>query len=224
VDFKVTKLAILALSVVVLACGEINTPVESVSNPTSPDSGIDNARPAGPRSAGRIVFGSSTARPKIAATADWSGVQAYDTDESSIAFGEGGELAATFNAYGTDATVRVDAVRFVVQPNSIGGIEPAWGDVHRIEMSAQSGQRLEDILIGFQPSGMTFSPAATLNIRGSGHINPKDLVMYHISDDGEVTLPSFWVKASGSHWAIVIGVPGFSEYSMDEEGQEGDEG
>ena len=82
---------------------------------------------------------------------------------------------------------------------------------------------MEAIHVAFEPSDMTFSPVARLTIHGVGPIDVENLVVYHISDDGEVGEPPFTVTVDGGEWEITVEVPGFSEYTWEDEEADEDE-
>lgn len=210
------KITILALGIIALACGDVRSPLEN-TNDQAPLAAIDqNAPPAG-----IIAFGPRSlarARAKVAAHATtWSGLHYVAVDADLIDASEGGSLEADFPDYGPDGIVRATSTEFEVEANSIGGADPVWEDSHLILMKSHSGERLDEILVEFYPSGMTFSPVAKLTVKGVGPINVDDLVAYHIEGDGSVSQPPFTVKVTDDGWKIKVDVPGFSEYTYDDD-------
>ena len=136
VNFRMSKFAILALSVAALSCGEARTPVDPVLDTGLPTPSIDSSRPAG-----RFVFG-SRALTKHAVGPSWSAIHVFESTLAALRADEGGELSVEFDEYGDNATVRVEDVSFVVQPNSIGGVDLVWGKRYPIMMEVHCGVRI----------------------------------------------------------------------------------
>lgn len=92
---------------------------------------------------------------------------------------------------------------------------------NEITMAVSSGLTLEDIVVTFGPSGLTFSPPAILTLSVRGNLDTKALKAYHVSGAGSgtpdvETVPISFLKV-GNEWIIIIKVPGFSMYSIGDE-------
>lgn len=223
------RLTTLALSIVALSCGDVRSPLETAE----PIPAVDS------RPAGLIVFASrTTPLSKIATGTDVpQGEYRLEVTTELIRRNEGGRLNVSFPEYGSSGMVRVAKAGFKVEKNSIGDAAPLHGNLYQITMAVHSGEELTDVRIEFDPSGMSFSPLATLTTDIVGHIKAQDLVAYHFHSDGLVTQPQFSVEAieidDDAHeayedlpaWRITVGVPGFSEYTYDDDpmNEEGEE-
>ena len=127
----------------------------------------------------------------------------------------GGAIQVQFVPYGNANTVRVEQAVFTVVPNAV----PADTT---ITMDVTSGTQLDDIVAAFGPSGLTFSPFASLQIAVSGELNiePQNIVAYHIYADGTVTTTNITIEQTGvKAWLFSIEVPGFSRYGFDDGGE-----
>lgn len=133
-------------------------------------------------------------------------------DGNHFANGQGGELNVTFPVYGNDNYVRVEKVKFHVNQKS------THNDTN-ITMTAISGATVNDVKIIFGPDGFVFDQPASLTITLKGSVNPSGLKVYHISSNGAVSQASFQVSSLGkNHTEITIQVPGFSCYSLGDNG------
>lgn len=221
------KTLTIALGVITLSCGDVRTPMETTLTPA-----VDAPR------AGTIAFGSRfLSRSKLAdLSPTWSGAHYIEADSKNVDASEGDRLRTKFFNYGDKSTVRVKDAQFVVRPYSIGDAEPIWGDRYPITMTVHSGEAVDEILVQFQPSGMSFSPHAQLVMIVYGEINVSDMVAYHIHGTGEVSKPAFSIEPIDDDeierddsdeieesddlkkWRITVSVPGFSEYTYDDDG------
>lgn len=100
--------------------------------------------------------------------------------------------------------------------------EVAEGSINRealIAMTVFSGTRLEDIWVQFSPSHVTaFDPEATLTLVLKGNLTEEQvrrLVVHHF-EGGAVTEVQVRHSADGELWKLVLKIPGFSRYSLDD--------
>ncbi len=117
-----------------------------------------------------------------------------------------GTLQVGFPDYAAAGEVQVKTAKFTVAAGSLS--RNAW-----ITMTALSGATLEDVSVIFTPSGLTFTPSATLTLVLRGEIDPAHLKAYHI-EGREVTEIPAQVSANGNGWTVALQVPGFSRYGM----------
>lgn len=88
-----------------------------------------------------------------------------------------------------------------------------------ISMSVFSGSALADIGVKFTPSGLRFTPPATLTLALRGDLDKKDLEglrAYHI-EGSKVTEISVKVTGNKKTLILTVEVPGFSIYSLGDE-------
>lgn len=212
--------AMLAAGVVAFSCGEARGPLDSNTEADEllPASAFVEAVPAG----GIVVFGDrALARAKKSIGGPLH--KAYDADVFREKKKE--KLKVKFDDY--DAGVQIKEAEFEVEKNSIGGTDPIYGDYHLVAMQVETGLTLEDVRVKFYPSGMTFSPSASLTLKVKGDIDEKAFKAYHISGAGEVTTPNVRLKKEKKDsWKLEVEITGFSEYTYDDDemDQEGDEG
>jgi hypothetical protein len=168
--------------------------------------------------AGVIVFTPSALRAAKRSTRNVT--QASGTDTEIIRNREGGDLRVDIRPYGDNDILRVKSAKFEIEKKSIGGVKPLKRDRYLITMTVHSGTTLSDVAIEFTPSGMTFSPAAQLEVQLSGthSIEGKEIVGYHIDADGTVTEIRTKVEDRRGTLKLTIDVPGFSEYDWDDDG------
>jgi hypothetical protein len=140
---------------------------------------------------------------------------------------KGGRLQVKLNHRGKaeKGVVRVQKVRLDVKRGSMKKDT-------KISMKVTSGTTLEDVLVEFGPSGLKFSQTAVLTIWVKGDIDEKKmkkLAVYHIEEDDpddddnekEVSKARVRIKKVGKKtWKIIIKVPGFSDYDVDDGGYE----
>jgi hypothetical protein len=214
----------LAVAAIAFSCGDARSPLDSVSS--TPSQAPVPARIDNPTGTDFIVFGAGA----FSAQKRVTGTTLTRSVTKTVKVNKNEKLKVTFPKY--DSDLRVQKVEFEIQKNSIGfeGARiPAESDGepasrHRVTMEVTTGQALSNILVGFEPSGMTFNPAARLTFRVIGELDPNALTAYHVSKNGKVSKPRMVVRQRKSReWDVLVAVGGFSEYSMDEEGQEGDE-
>jgi len=128
----------------------------------------------------------------------------------------------------SDNEIRVEKATFSVKKRSIDisnlSDEEVEKYVHRdeidITMAVSSGSTLEDVAVGFGPSGLIFDPEAKLELKLTGNL--KDLLhegksyAYHIDEDGQITKVEMDVDLEASGCKLRIDVPGFSRYTIDD--------
>lgn len=127
-----------------------------------------------------------------------------------------------------DNEIRVEKATFSVKKRSIdiSGLTDEEVDkyVHRdeiaITMAVSSGSTLEDVAVGFGPSGLIFDPEAKLELKLTGKL--KGLLpegksyAYHIDEDGQITKVEMDVDLEANGCKLRIDVPGFSRYTIDD--------
>jgi hypothetical protein len=88
-----------------------------------------------------------------------------------------------------------------------------------ISMAVFSGSALEDIGVKFGPSGLRFTPPATLTLVLRGDLDKKDLEglkAYHI-EGSRVTEMAVRITGNKKTLILTLEVPGFSIYSLGDE-------
>ena len=117
-----------------------------------------------------------------------------------------------FNYRNTTTDVVVKDAWFNADPRSlVGATEPVL-----IDMTVYSGSRLSDVNVVFNPSGLSFDPAATLTIRLMGPVTAQEVqTAWHFCNDGRyIELITTEVTKQGNILTVQIRVPGFSRYSL----------
>ena len=132
------------------------------------------------------------------------------TDKDVFSPKKDGKLEVEFDDPNNNGGVRVKGAEFQVKKGSLDRqVE--------ITMTVFSGSALSDVIVNFTPSGLKFSPPATLSIEVSGDLSAKDLQgmkAYHV-EGKKVTELSIQFHPSGKNeWTITIRVPSFSSYSL----------
>lgn len=131
---------------------------------------------------------------------------------------DGGSMEIDFEQpAGGPEDVQVRYVTFTVPANSIGTLPPnVENGNYLITLNANSGTSLDDVLMQFGPSGLTFVPHAVLDIKLVGNVDISGMgtEAYHVEGDGTVTVVPMTVTATEDGCEISIEVPGFSSYSM----------
>lgn len=130
-----------------------------------------------------------------------------------------GELEVEFDDDddGSRGAVRVKKVAFNVKARSINR-------AYRIDMGVSAGPSLEDVAVTFSPSGIVFNPPASLRIVVRGRVDASKCLAYHTHGSSVTRIP---VSASydDGETEILLQVPGFSVYSLDDSrAPEGDTG
>ena len=145
---------------------------------------------------------------------------------------EAGNLQVRFKNYGDNSILRVKTAKLVVRENSIGyqptGDLPAEMPVNKrdeveITMAVTSGSTLSDVSVIFGPSGLTFTPAARLEVQLTGDMSRENLtvggtipwVVYHISSNGTITKIEAKAEVRSRSAKIKIDIPGFSQFDWD---------
>lgn len=187
--------------------------------------------------AGYLVFSPMMARQVATKTVKVSAGQAFSHRVTKgFEFDENEKLEIEFDAdkrswsawKDRTATIGVEKATFFVRKNSID-ISELTDDqvseyVHRkeidITMAVSSGTTLEDVAVGFGPSGLLFRPSAKLEIQLTGNL--KGLIAegrsfaYHIDADGTITKVEMDVEVKSNGAKLRIEVPGFSRYTIDD--------
>jgi hypothetical protein len=116
-----------------------------------------------------------------------------------------------------EVDVFVQKARLTVLANSMDGLKPSDDGNYWITMRVISGTTLSDVAVQFNPSGLTFTPAATLSIKLLGPLDLSGLeYVYHVSGDGSVTKVRVHAYPEATGWRVDIEVPGFSKYVIDD--------
>ena len=141
------------------------------------------------------------------------------SDQGLFSDDQGGTLKVFFPEYGDDIEVQLRKVIFDVDEGSLS--ESAM-----IKMTAHTGNTLDDIWVAFEPSGLTFSPSAHLELWLRGSVTADDVQqVYHLYGDGSnVESIDTVVETNGVAFLVVsFNVSSFSEYSLGgEDTPEGD--
>ena len=212
-------IGMLAVGVIALSCGEARGPLESTTevNTQLPESAFAGALPAG----GVVVFGDAAlARAKRSV----GGPMFTERDGDVVKSSKDGKLKVKFRDY--DGPVRVKEAEFKIEKNSITNATPLYKNYYLVGMQVETGKTLEDIRVKFYPSGMTFTEEATLTLKIRGKLSTSSFKAYHIQKNGTVTEPEVKLKGKKEEWELEVKVPGFSEYTYDDDpmNEEGDEG
>lgn len=126
---------------------------------------------------------------------------------------EGGVLNVRFPVARKFSGVALAGAKLAVGPGALG----TAGEVYVLSMTASGGSGLADVNILFGPSGTTFSPAATLTIALYGKVSAEDINgASHIYGDGRVESISTEATDTGILTTVVMSVPGFSRYDLDD--------
>lgn len=224
------SVAILIAFMTVVGCGELNhSPMG-----TQESSELQTATEA---PAGYLVFSPFMARQVAAKTVKVSVGQAFTHSVTKgFEFDENEKLEIEFDAEkrswsdwkDRNATIGVEKATFFVRKNSIDISELTKDQiseyVHRkeidITMAVSSGTTLEEVAVGFGPSGLLFRPSAKLEIQLTGNL--KGLIAegqsfaYHIDADGSITKVEMEVDVNSNGAKLRIEVPGFSRYTIDD--------
>lgn len=149
--------------------------------------------PGAARAAGKIV----SSAPNAPAVVEVIGAQGGELEieiESDAFDGDGGKLEVSF-------TVPRGALTTAVP-------------IHM----AVYGQRLSDLIVGFEPDGLEFLRHATLEVElGEDRIDVpvEQILVLHIHDDGLVEFADHYGKwNSDGVFELYVDVPGFSVYSL----------
>ena len=186
--------------------------------------------------AGYLVFSPMMARQVATKTVKVSAGQAFSHHVTKgFEFDENEKLELEFDGDDDDdddnkknGSVGVKKATFSVRKNSIDISELTEDQVleyvHRkeidITMAVSSGTTLEDVAVGFGPSGLLFRPSAKLELQLTGNL--KGLIAegqsfaYHISSDGTITKVEMDVEVKSKGAKLRIEVPGFSRYTIDD--------
>ena len=90
-----------------------------------------------------------------------------------------------------------------------------------ISMTVFSGSTLEDVVVAFRPSGLTFNPPATLELCLSGNLSREDAnaveaalrTVDHVSGGQVEKIQTKGKKDGRAGWKVTVKIPGFSLYS-----------
>jgi hypothetical protein len=207
------RLSILATALALLgACGER---VDVALTPTTgPEQAQTIYKLPDPDGISAIAFGAPGRRLTKSAAKHISS----KTDVQTISVAEGGNMGVVFNsASGDPEAVKVDHATFQVHPNTMGGTPAEGVEAVEVTMTVTSGLVLDDVSVPFGPSGLTFVPGADLNVWLTGPLAPMNIIVYHIYADGTVVPIPTQIVADGDLWLVHVPVPGFSEYSWDDD-------
>jgi len=207
--FKRAAFAVLALggvALLVVGCGSLKQQplAPSVAPIQTGGSAIANHGPS------LIVFSTremTTAQVLRAGKA--TGQTINQSASGYCAIANGLSLGVAFDAPPADSLIHVANASFVVAPQSA-----SWDTT--IIMTVTSGSTLEDVAAIFEPTGMRFTPAATLTINGVGPIDANHIRAYHIEGQDVQTI-GVQLTVDGNSWQLVVSVPGFSSYSIDDD-------
>lgn len=211
-----TLLTIVAATVMTAACGDLRGPLTSgTPSQSEPIMAVPN-----PEGRDFIVFGE--AGLGRASKASVSGTLLSQVESVIVKRSRKERLKVKFDSY--ESPLRVHEAKFEIEKNSIGDAEPLWKDHYAIVMQVETGQSLADVRVKFQPSGMSFTPVAKLTVKVKGSLDPTKLVAYHVSGNGLVTKPRMKAKEEKKGtWKLEVEVPGFSEYTYDDDDRYSDE-
>ena len=222
----------------VVGCGELNhSPLGSGA--------LSDSQSVTETPAGYLVFSPMMARQVAAKTVKVAAGQAFSHSVTKgFEFDENEKLEVAFdNDKGSDddddddndddddkksSAIGVKKATFSVRKNSIDISELTQDQiaeyVHRnevdITMAVSSGTTLEDVAVGFGPSGLLFHPSAKLEIQLTGNL--KGLIAegqsfaYHIGADGTITTVEMEAEVKSNGAKLRIEVPGFSRYTIDD--------
>ena len=90
-----------------------------------------------------------------------------------------------------------------------------------IRMQVVTGTQLEDVIVAFGPEGLKFDPTARLRLQLKGNLTEVFLegqeAAFHIGADGTITKVRMNIEnLNRSGVTLVIEVPGFSRYTIDD--------
>jgi hypothetical protein len=175
------------------------------------DQGPLAPRTATPKASPRLGLTSPTNLTDIHTESDAELVS--PTAEGLSLYSSDNALETHFPEYGDADYVRVESTYFTIQKGSVDREA-------LITMTAFSGSKVKDARVKFSPDGLVFKHPATLTILLHGPVNSERLKAYHTSSDGTVTvIPHTLSDLGDSRWQVVLSVPGFSEYSLGDDGQ-----
>lgn len=198
-------LLVLALAALVAGCGGSDPPVASSEEGLLP---VPAAKPPnGDCGTEPGTSSDGTGRPLYAECVSGP----FSPDES-------GSLTVKFaNNYGDWDDLRLSRADFEVEA---GALDAA----HEITMTVTTGYVLEDLMVVFEPDGLTFTPPAILTLtiwwgcescRSDEQLAILEALAQHIHPDGTVTESTFETSQQGNAYLIVtIEVPGFSSYGL----------
>ena len=197
--------ALLAAATLTIGCGTENSPVSS-----NEDVVTNNAH-------GRsfITFSAEAMRR----AGKMNAIPAEGRTVSAVFTQVGGvlQLAEPNTAASTDD----NEVLFQVMPNSLpivasDNFSSTDANTSVLITMTVYGNTLADMIIEFDPDGLTFDPVALLNLHlGHDLVNMalEEMVIWHIHDDGNVEEAFFTLRTDDINVYITIEVPGFSRYS-----------
>ena len=212
-------LTLLGLVVLLQGCGDsrrspLNSQVGELSQ-VEASRAVVEAPPAIDNRPSYVVFSPFRATKLVKHA---NGVISKDT-KKTIDGKKGGKLDVKFSDDDDDddddddkkksVTVRVKKATFKVKAKS-------FEKKAEISMTVYSGSTLADVKVEFTPSGLSFDPAAGLELQLKGTMKPGKMTGYHVSADGTVTLVEAVVEKAKGGWKLKMDIPGFSEYSWDE--------
>ena len=230
-------LVVLSLPLVVAfsGCGDLNRTALGSSDPAVSED-VMSTRPAG-----YLVFSQRAAvRAAKKVQVDVSAGVFTHTESRYFESDENEKLEIEFGQYGNRETVRVDKATFWVRSNAmdISDLNPdqivkyvkrdsdnRWSRNSsfdcRIDMAVSTGKTIEDVVVAFGPDELKFDPIAKLVISMKGPLRGKIQagkgVAYHISKNGDISKVEMDVSIDQDGGKLVIDVPGFSRYGVDDE-------
>ncbi|MBI2950610.1 hypothetical protein HYY27_00875 [bacterium] len=168
---------------------------------------VTGLQETGPSLSGHPVYLTLSRGAPLRAAKRVTGSEVYTQSASGwFSPGRDGELRVGFPRYADPGQVQVKRATFEVEEGSVG---------RRVEisMTAFSGTALEDVRIEFEPSGLAFSPPATLTLVLRGELDPGEVNVYH-TEGSTVTRVSADFEDGEKTLTVVVKVPGFSTYSL----------
>ena len=134
------------------------------------------------------------------------------TSVSKLVGDQGGTLKAKLHKTGGKNDVMAKDVSFRIELGSIVG-----GGEHEITMEVHSGTTVDDIRVVFSPSGLAFSPMASLTMRLRGPVTAEQVSSaQHICGGGKIieSITTETDRKGNSFLVVELKVPGFSIYSL----------